>query len=260
MPEIPTHLFRYFSINDQTNFKWIESIFSERKLFFPTADMFNDPFDCNVDLVRFSRDKEKWKQYMEGMAKRKHPDWNRSTRRSWVTKQINNRIYDKINFNTIRENLKKRFYQNGILCLTEVPDNLLMWSHYANGHRGFCLCFEHNNPFFGESVQVEYIEEYPEITGPSYPEEEEIRATVFSKSKIWEYEKEWRLVKIGGGKQDHVYPEGALKAVFFGCQMENTHKHMIFKWANSMSIVPEVLEYRREKRIFGLKPYQWKLT
>ncbi|MFR3972802.1 MAG: DUF2971 domain-containing protein [Subdoligranulum sp.] len=29
----------------------------------------------------------------------------------------------------------------GITCLSEVPDSLLMWSHYANNHRGFCVSY-----------------------------------------------------------------------------------------------------------------------
>lgn len=27
----------------------------------------------------------------------------------------------------------------GVYCLTTVPDSILMWSHYANNHKGVCL-------------------------------------------------------------------------------------------------------------------------
>jgi hypothetical protein len=42
--------------------------------------------------------------------------------------------------------------------------------------------------------------------------------------------------------------------------MKEIHKNKIFNWAHSMSVVPEVFEYQREKRIFGLKSYKWQLT
>ena len=29
----------------------------------------------------------------------------------------------------------------GIFCLSERSDDILMWSHYSNGHRGVCLQF-----------------------------------------------------------------------------------------------------------------------
>ena len=37
----------------------------------------------------------------------------------------------------------------GIYCLSAVPDHILMWAHYADGHRGFCLQFLNNinDPF-----------------------------------------------------------------------------------------------------------------
>ncbi len=36
----------------------------------------------------------------------------------------------------------------GILCFTEKNDNLLMWSHYANSHKGFVLEFYPEHQFF----------------------------------------------------------------------------------------------------------------
>jgi len=36
----------------------------------------------------------------------------------------------------------------GVLCLTERPDNHLMWVNYARNHTGFVLGFDANAPFF----------------------------------------------------------------------------------------------------------------
>jgi hypothetical protein len=37
----------------------------------------------------------------------------------------------------------------GILSLSETHDNLLMWAHYADHHRGFVIQFDETHPFFG---------------------------------------------------------------------------------------------------------------
>jgi len=40
--------------------------------------------------------------------------------------------------------------QIGALCLSEVPDSLLMWSHYAASHTGFAVEFNGHHPHFHE--------------------------------------------------------------------------------------------------------------
>jgi hypothetical protein len=35
-----------------------------------------------------------------------------------------------------------------LLSLSKVRNNLLMWSHYTDSHRGFVIGFDSNNPFF----------------------------------------------------------------------------------------------------------------
>src|SRR5262249_4259046 len=40
--------------------------------------------------------------------------------------------------------------QTGVVCLTEHPDNLLMWAHYAQNHEGFVLGLDISNPFFSD--------------------------------------------------------------------------------------------------------------
>jgi len=55
-----------------------------------------------------------------------------------------------------------------ITCFSQRPDNLLMWSHYANGLRGFCIEFDINKLLYNvhqhaEVHEVEYSEVPPVI-------------------------------------------------------------------------------------------------
>jgi Protein of unknown function (DUF2971). len=36
----------------------------------------------------------------------------------------------------------------GLICLSAVPNNILMWAHYTDGHRGLVVGFDTSNEFF----------------------------------------------------------------------------------------------------------------
>lgn len=42
----------------------------------------------------------------------------------------------------------------GVLTLTESPDNLLMWAHYAKNYTGFCIGFNRCHWFFSKSNDI----------------------------------------------------------------------------------------------------------
>ena len=93
----------------------------------------------------------------------------------------------------------------GILSLSEIPDNLLMWSHYAEGHTGFVLVLDGSHDFFkGDRVlygfanpaPVEYRYELPRLRVEETFEEAVMSKIFFVKSLDWKYEKEWRYLKF----------------------------------------------------------------
>ncbi len=113
-----------------------------------------------------------------------------------------------------------------ILCLSETIDSPLMWSHYASEHRGFairynteiidipecndcdeckrCICRRPGKPLFpviykdsryNASVmaitRALYLDMNNGVDDKQYPFP---LLTVLQKSKVWDYEKEWRIV------------------------------------------------------------------
>lgn len=87
-----------------------------------------------------------------------------------------------------------------ILSLTYHYKNLLMWSHYAKNHKGYCIEFEVEDP--SKIFKVQYLEKMPEgITEPLYfaqdiEKRKEICKYFLYKSKVWEYENEYRVINI----------------------------------------------------------------
>src|SRR5262249_46903341 len=87
----------------------------------------------------------------------------------------------------------------GMLCLSEKPDNILMWSHYSDGHRGMVIGLD--TDLFregGESFRVNYPEnnervEYKPFRSPGDSEfETYLKELPRTKGLNWAYEKEWR--------------------------------------------------------------------
>ena len=59
--------------------------------------------------------------------------------------------------------LKATFEEAAILCMSEDWDTILMWSHYADSHKGFVLGLDTSSPFFADRdrapMKVEYGED-----------------------------------------------------------------------------------------------------
>jgi hypothetical protein len=109
----------------------------------------------------------------------------------------------------------------GIYSLSAVKDEILMWSHYADEHRGYCLMFEASDttPFFGAAQEVHYSEALPAITPYSDTDLEKAAKAMLTKYCGWSYEREWRIVdhESGAGLRD--YPAALLVGVIFGARM-----------------------------------------
>ena len=83
--------------------------------------------------------------------------------------------------------------------LSEKNDDLLMWSHYSQEHKGFCLEFDASveDTLFWSAMKVTYTNEYPEVDITRLTQPEEFRKLLLTKATCWKYEEERR--KSGEG-------------------------------------------------------------
>lgn len=75
----------------------------------------------------------------------------------------------------------------GLLCFSKTWNNPVLWSHYAESHRGLCLGFEVPRDFVKE---VRYVDERP--APPDVPDLKFMEEVLFSKFVHWHYEQEYR--------------------------------------------------------------------
>ncbi|QTL93535.1 DUF2971 domain-containing protein [Aeromonas jandaei] len=134
---------------------------------------------------------------------------------------VNNNIKNKmLDYDTSKEfvlHKEMEFYwllnHIGIVSLTETPRNLLMWSHYANQHKGICIGYKSNYldhhihktdptlPVSYRPIKVNYdnVRYDPYIDSLQSENKSQliknsILKTVLTKGNDWMYEKEHRSI------------------------------------------------------------------
>ncbi len=109
----------------------------------------------------------------------------------------------------------------GVLCLTESPDNLLMWAHYAKSHQGFVVEFDGNDKFFNRRRSDE--DEFFHLRKVRYSAKRpsvalaDVSFDIFlTKGEEWEREQEWRmLVPLADACEVRPIPESPVPAHLF---------------------------------------------
>lgn len=83
------------------------------------------------------------------------------------------------------------FMYIGIVCLSENPNNMLMWAHYS-GHNGFMVNYKSNDLkyLFSSIHSINYVSKLPFINKDNIGMA--IMTSANIKSNKWDYEKEWR--------------------------------------------------------------------
>jgi Protein of unknown function (DUF2971) len=134
-----------------------------------------------------------------------HPEWSRRERREFQRdefKKYQARFkYEKEKSSA--ERLCEEFHirhsaVSGIFCVSGKWDNILMWAHYTDDHKGFVVEFDGTHRFFDGLVKIHYSAERPILrvdrSGRGEPD------VFYTKSVDWQYEDEYRKFESFGKK------------------------------------------------------------
>jgi hypothetical protein len=186
-------IYKYCSLN--TCLK----ILKNGTLYFQNPQYFNDPFDCNISILKFSRTKEAERELRTAIEIKIYPtsiDKENEFREIWD---------DDIEFDKCwRKSIKMKIYSSGVSCFSERNNNTLMWSYYADQHYGMCLEFD--SKFKLDEilidkditrrmfVRVDYSKK--KKIDYNYNKYEGVYDLYAYKSEDWKHEQEVRLVVI----------------------------------------------------------------
>jgi len=124
----------------------------------------------------------------------------------------------------------------GVLCFSEQRDDVLLWSHYADSHRGVCFGFSvADDPLFAKEIaKVTYQTDFPIYEYFDHAEDVE-RITFSTKSSQWSYEAEWRVIRIDtstGGLGPYQFAPAALQDVILGAEISPGDRRSIEKYVS----------------------------
>jgi hypothetical protein len=162
------------------------------------------------------------------------------------------------------KHIQNLFQNAGVLSLSRVNDNLLMWSHYGNSHNGLCYGFDKNiliesiwkdvepsGETFFDHGDVLYTNAPPNVIGEKL-EDYNAKDIIFHKSTGWAYEQEYRIVLAG--QREAGYSITALKSVIIGAHVPLFYPEYSKLWDALAALPKEVMisKFELNQNSFGL--------
>jgi hypothetical protein len=158
-----------------------------------------------------------------------------------------------------------------LLCLSEVHDNILMWSHYTQDHRGAVFEFDYDeqkNSPFKMAERVTYLKTMPRLmnekqmvqflSGQWRMDAKQImHDEIFVKADDWSYEKEWRIWLPGRDPDrnfiDISFDQEELVGIYFGCRMSAQDRTALLDTLKKHFPNASASQSRKSAREFGLQ-------
>ncbi|MDB5440343.1 MAG: hypothetical protein JWM33_2770 [Caulobacteraceae bacterium] len=209
---------------------------TEAEVHYAQPRTFNDPLDCDptfdVDVGRVTLEKLYYRMLLRRMEKAKaaekvgylrymsteHGDYQ-------TDKDVEGYLVQML-AREIKDELDDEFAQRGVLSLSATWASVLMWSHYADEHRGICVEYDttdQEHPTLGPvNYRAARAVKASDLVGWKGRGDETAKKRViltyfYAKSAEWKYEKEWRDVRDENGVRERPF---RITAIHFGLRCD----------------------------------------
>jgi hypothetical protein len=163
-----------------------------------------------------------------------------------------------------------------VFCVSEVHDDLLMWAHYADCHRGVVIklrCLREKDTALCAARPIQYQADIPvlartveewvaHVCGDHRLDFDDIFGRLaFTKSEHWVYEKEWRCW-IGNGvpskapeplAEPNLLFAEEIAAVYLGCRMGDDQREAITRLVRERFGAAKLFQARTSTSAFRLE-------
>lgn len=249
----PTYLYRYIPMRSQSDRDRAEAVITGGRLRLSSPEWFNDPFDClpigEVPESRVGRE-----LLLRGAMKRVAGRGPMGVAEDRIRLFINSPTAMK---EELEASFRSTAIKAGVACFSENPDTVLMWSHYADNHRGAVLRFRMDRWPITELpllLKVDYSPERPVIRlRNQVGDNGDLILGLTRKADFWAYEGEWRLIVKNGAGDTVRVPTSCLNGVIMGAAMPVDQRSMIMSWAGERASALEVLRAEICRREFRLR-------
>jgi hypothetical protein len=272
-PKLPKILYKYRSWQDNEKYtpeneKFQKRILTDKEIFLANAGMFNDPFDLAIPK-RYDKLTESDKVgLLYSFLKQEKPSKSDNEVFQIIAEKITKGYFnDPAYWNKPNEDsltdIKER---HGVFPTAKCNDNLLMWSHYADFHRGFVVGFKSTelvdflqSTYANEELnfglfEVDYTNKFPVIK-PSADKSEIVNNSFIrmtTKSHHWSYEEEYRYIVAGRTNAVFSIDEELYEEIVLGCKMNPNTKKDILKVVDKNFPKIKIFETIQDKTAFKI--------
>lgn len=230
---MPDKLYKYrpFGVNS------LRSI-TEAEVFYARPTAFNDPLDCDptieMDIDRVHLERLLYRMLLRTKTDeqaRQDIGYNRymSTQYGdYKTDKDVEKYLMRMAARDIKNELDQEMGAKGVLTLSATWKSGLMWSHYADEHRGICIEYDTRDLEHPQLMQVDYKGARAIKTSDLYrwkvdgdvdARDRVLHTYFYTKSSEWRYEREWRDISDESGVKEVPF---RTTAVLFGQRCNST--------------------------------------
>ena len=237
--------YRYFKYS-LINKNLIDSLVNSA-LYFSLPSNLNDPFDCRIDIRKAAK--------------------FAASRVTGIRREVLLRISDLSEF---VDEIQRRMTKIGVCSFSLNLEESLLWSHYADEHRGVCLMYEFPEDLLLKAVnqivgvsEVEYgenplsdwmIESVPDKIEDDFYDQfttEILKKVLIVKARGWSYEKECRIIREKAGL--FPIPKEFLKQVCFGLDTAESDIQLIQKIVDRSGYCVDYCHIHKLESDFGIR-------
>ncbi|MFK5948597.1 MAG: DUF2971 domain-containing protein [Methylococcales bacterium] len=282
--EQPKIIYRYQRFSDVN----IDTLCHDQ-LYFANPASFNDPLDCQPSVESDSNKTELRLILTEQIRRRVEAETLSSLKGAKVTgdnavrhakniaEQVAHSVITNVEYNAtnpdyeisveeaecglltyeIQSELLKQ-YDRGICCFASTVENPLLWSHYGDQHRGFCVGYNLDRKpkpnlhkvIYGGTRTIHTSLVFKALLEKDVISNEILdRDVLLRKASPWRYEREWRLLG-NRGIQDSVL---SLQEITFGLRCPIAIVHAVITSLQSRVDEVDFYEIYQERGSFKLK-------
>ena len=228
---LPEILYKYRSWQEnekiQEDRKFQKRFLTEKEIFFASSLVLNDPFELKIPKRYDLLTEDEILNLACYHIIISEPNLTGEEIVKKAVEAKSRMDYDK-QLQATLDSLKSLKGRHGILSLTLEPMNIIMWTHYANNHQGFCIGYNTDKLMQFISTQtdkfgispVTYTAQLPVIipTIRAKSRLDNIISRVTTKSIEWSYEKEFRIVISEPNKVMQI-PSDIVEEIILGCNV-----------------------------------------
>ncbi|GLT01007.1 hypothetical protein GCM10007897_23980 [Sphingobium jiangsuense] len=235
---IPKKLYKYRKF-DVTTLNMV----TDHGLYFANPRKFNDPLDCELSIEAniSPRKLSDLLKFLLGPERKKHWHHEVGCAVHYASEEGDIKVRGKARdylkrmlAESIGAEIRKELDTRGVLAFSATWQSVLMWSHYADEHRGICLEFDTSELPHKHLAAVRYDGERSikasdiyawKIGGDKEAGKRAFDMHFYSKAPDWKYEQEWRDI----GDKPGECGDYRITGIYFGFRCDYAVKVAIVK-------------------------------